>query len=141
MSLPRFDFLDEEHDDDSTAPAQFVLKLPPSYVRKLESLQQQRQQSMVWPTPSAPWTVETTAPPREPKKLVAIFASVAAALVLAVGIGGAVAHTASDGPIGVSKRAPKSLEHVVRASARQSGTVTVSIESLQRAHHHARRHR
>ncbi len=134
MSLPRFE-LDDDENDDSTAPAQFVLKLPASYARKLAPLRPA-------PTP-VPWIVETPPPPpsptptRAPTKLIAAVACIVALVIVTAGALGAVART-GEGPVGVSKRAPKSLDRSVRASAHQSAftprVATVSIESLRRAH-------
>src|SRR5512142_3072209 len=120
MSLPRFEFQDEG-ENDATAPAEFVLKLPPSYARKLARLQ-----SPSWPTPSAPWTIETAPPApasvwwRTRTAVVAVVASIAVAILVVAGVGSTLTQS-SDGPVGVSKRAPKSLDRFVRASAHQSG--------------------
>ena len=137
MTLPRFAF--EEEEDDATGPAQFVLKLPPSYVQKLERLNARP----TFPTtPSVPWTIETTEAPPAPGrwKLAAVFASVAVLVMVSVGIGSAAAQPSASA-VGISKRAPKSLETRVRASARQTGVVTVAVDSLQRSRSHVRHRR
>ena len=120
MTLPRYAL--PEDDDDSTSPAQFLLKLPPGYERKLSALST--------PTP-AEWSL---APPviaparakaRSPRRLLAVALGAAAALAIVAGVGGAFAQS-SEGPVGISKHAPKSLEHFFRASTRQSGVAHVT---------------
>ena len=150
MTLPRFQFSEEE-DGDATAPAEFVLKLPASYARKLARFESAA--PLVWPTPSAPWTIETAPPAstRAPRTtLVAVLASLAVAIVVLAGVGGAVALAGDgEGPVGISMRAPKSLDGFVRAAVRESGgaprvrAATVPVEWLHRARHrpHARRRR
>ena len=151
MTLPRFEF-PEEADGEATAPAEFVLKLPASYARKLASLESRA--PLAWPTPSAPWTLEPPKPQAPPRShgrtWVAAVATFAVAVLVLVGVGGAVAQAGEgQGPVGISRRAPKSLDRFVRSSARETGVAprvrapTVSIESLHRSRHrpYARRRR
>jgi hypothetical protein len=139
MSLPRFAL--QEDDDDSTAPAEFLLKLPPSYARKL---------ALLAPSTPGEWMIPAPFPTQEawpaksrsaPHRLVAMIAGACVAVAILGGVGGALAQS-NEGPVGISKRAPKKFEHVVLTSTRQSGAAahvpTVSIESLQR--HRKRRH-
>ncbi len=136
--------IDELDEDDATGPAQFVLKLPASYARRLATLPPV---SMSAPhTPSVPWTVDTTDTTRRivrpPPRDHAFLAALAAALVLGVlaigGVGHALASSSDDGPIGIAKHAPKALVRSVHSSDRRTGVaskvaaVTVSIDSLAR---------
>ncbi len=150
MTLPRFQFPEEE-DGDATAPAEFVLKLPASYARKLARFESAA--PTVWPTPSAPWTIETARAPASARwhartTLVAVLASLAVAIVVLVGVGRAVAQAGGgEGPVGISMRAPKSLDGFVRAAVRESGVAArvraATVESLHHGRHrpHARRRR
>ena len=138
MSLPRFAM--PEDDDDSTAPAQFLLKLPPSYAQKLAALSTPTPSEWALSTPVIAPTPPAAARPRVPARLVVWLASAAVAVAIVAGVGGALAQS-SGGPVGISKRAPKKLAHVVRSSERQAGVArahapAVSVESLQ--HHHAK---
>jgi hypothetical protein len=142
--------IDELDADDATGPAQFVLKLPASYARRLATLQPAR---LAAPhTPSVPWTLDAIDTTRRivrpaPSRDHAYLAALAAALVLGVlaigGVGRALASTSDEGPVGISKHAPKALERSVHSSDRRTGVapkvVTVAIESL--AHPRARRRR
>ncbi len=150
MSLPRFYF--EEDEDDATTPAQFVLKLPESYLQqRLATLKTSAPQTISRPTPAS-WMIE---PPQiqpvaqqpwslDRAKLVAVVASAFAFIIIvAIGVGASGSTTSSaagDGPVGISHHAPKRLEKHVRTADRQRGFApevsAVSIETLQRSHKH-----
>ena len=128
-----------EDDDDSTAPAQFLLKLPESYSRRLSSLAPQTPNEWML----APPVIEPSAPrAAKPNAKHTFLAALAGALVgVAIIAGGAFAFAQSSGhPVGISKRAPKKLDSAMRSSTRQSGVAphvhAVPVESLQR--HHAK---
>src|SRR5262249_28619577 len=135
MTLPRFAL---EEDDDNTAPAQFLLTLPPSYSRRLAALSS--------PTPNEwmlapPVIAPRPAPkaPRTPRRLIAAIAGVAVAVSIIAGVGGALAQSTS-GPVGISKRAPKKLERAVRLSTWQSGVAHVQAPAISSdARHHGKR--
>lgn len=141
---------------DATAPAQFVLKLPQSFARRLA--QPQPPPVAFTPfTPSAPWTVESAESIEEPKPQrakseraghIALLASVLAGILVIASV--AAGATFGSGPVGIAHPAPKSLVKHVRSPDRRTGfaprveAATVSIESLAHPrrhsrHHHARR--
>lgn len=137
MSLPRYalpeddDFLEElffeEEEGDSTAPAQFLLKLPRSYSRRLASIAPAHTPyEFTLPAPViAPSTVATPKTQAPPFRLIAMIAGAAVAIAIVAGVGGALAQS-SGGPVGIAKRAPKKIEHVIRTPTRQSGVAAVA---------------
>lgn len=146
---------------DATAPAQFVLKLPKSFARRLAPPPPSPPPIAFTPftpfTPSTPWTVESPDPIDEPKPErvkseraghIALLASVFAGIVVIASV--AAGATFGSGPVGIAHPAPKSLVKDVRSSDLRTGfaprvqAATVSIESLahprhRSRHHHARR--
>lgn len=122
MTLPRY-ALPEDDDDDSTAPAEFLLKLPPSYARKLAALAP--------PTPGE-WMLPVVMPspakakPRSPSRVAAAIAGVAVAVAIIAGVGGALAQS-SEGPVGISKHAPKKLELATRLPTWQTGVAHAHV--------------
>lgn len=130
MTLPRYAL--PEDDDDSTAPAQFLLKLPPSYARRLAEISPPTPGE--WMLPIAPAAVKEK--PWRGARVVAAFAGVAVAVAIIAGVGGALAQS-SEGPVGISKHAPKKLDHAVRTPTWQSGVAQVvhaPATHAQRAH-------
>jgi len=135
MSLPRYalpeddDFLEElffeEEEGDSTAPAQFLLKLPPSYSRRLASFAPQTPGAFALPVPVVARAPEKTQPPF---RLIAMIAGAAVAIAVVAGVGGALAQS-SGGPVGIAKHAPKKIEHVVRTPTRQSGVAVARVQA------------
>lgn len=147
---------------DATAPAQFVLKLPKSFARRLAPVSQSQPPRPPPPrpptaftpfTPSAPWTVESPDPIDAPKPArvkseraghIALLASVLAGVLVIASV--AAGATFGSGPVGIAHPAPKSLVKHVRSSDVHAGfaprvqAATVSIESLARPHHHRARH-
>jgi hypothetical protein len=135
MTMPRFAL---EDDDDSTAPAQFLLTLPPWYARKLEALSSPTPNEwMLAPPVIAPRPVPVKAP-RASRRLIATIAGVAVAVSIIAGVGGALAQS-SEGPVGISKRAPKKLEHAMRVSTWQSGVARVQAPAVADSRH-SRKH-
>ena len=126
MSLPRYAL--PEDDDDSTAPAEFLLKLPPSYARKLAAIAPVTPGE--WMVPAVVATAPAKAKPRS-SRLVATVAGLAVAVAIIAGVGGALAQS-SGGPVGISKRAPKKLEHIARVPTWQTGAAHVHVAP---AHH------
>jgi hypothetical protein len=139
MSLPRFGL--EEDDDDSTAPAQFLLKLPPSYARRLSQISPPTPSEWMVPSPFVTPASSTSAKGWASPRLLAGLAGVAVALAILAGVGGALAQS-SGGPVGISKHAPKKIEHVVRVPARQSGVAAhVHAVSTHAPQHHRAAHK
>ena len=133
MSLPRFSL---EEDDDSTAPAQFLLKLPPSYARRLAEIAPPTPSEWILPPVVAPAPAPAKNEPRDARLVAAIGVAVAVAIL--VGTFGALAQS-TGGPVGISKRSPKKIEHVVRVSTRQTGVARMHAPAITtHATHHRR---
>src|SRR5947209_8690279 len=100
MTLPRFQF--DEDEGDATAPAEFLLKLPDSFVHRLG--------------PAGMFT----APAEKPTSLAErawLLALVVGALVGVLLIASvSAAATRDHGPVGIAHRAPKTLDRHVRVA-------------------------
>lgn len=154
-SLPRYRLPDDESsspeleawgDDDATAPAQFVLKLPESMIRHVTALHPPKFGEAAPSTPPSAWMVQPMdAPPSPPKswREGTSFVSVVASIILgsAMVVGGMTGVTSApeSGPVGIALHAPKTLDKTIRTRDRVSGYsprvngATVSIDSLSRS--------
>jgi len=158
VSLPRYRLPDDESsspeietwgDDDATAPAQFVLKLPESMIRHVTALQSPKFGEAAPSTPPSAWMVQpmdtAPSPPRSWREGMT-FVSIVASIILgsAMVVGGMTGGTAihESGPVGVALHAPKTLDKTIRTRDRVSGYsprvngTTVSIDSLARSRRH-----
>jgi hypothetical protein len=135
MSLPRYAL--PEDDDDSTAPAEFLLKLPPSYALKLAALAPATPGEWMLPAPVVmPASSASKSAGLRSPRIIAAIAGAAVAMAIIVGVGGALAKS-SGGPVGISKHAPKKMDHAARVPTRQTG---VHVAHAQASTTHARPH-
>jgi hypothetical protein len=97
-----------------------LLKLPPSYARKLALLTPSTPGEWAIPAPVVVAPAPAAKRSRSPRRFAAAVAGVGAALVIFAGVGVALAKS-TGGPVGISKHTPKKIEHVVRTPSRQTG--------------------
>jgi hypothetical protein len=106
-------------------PCEFVLQLPPSMIRKLEEIS------------AASEIQKTVEHKRSNARLFRASAIAGSALIVVVGlVAGASAATGSgsDGPVGIARHAPKTLDESIRAHDRVTGSRKV-VPTVSHHHH------